>query len=311
MSAPSHAGRGSIAIACSRSSRRLGAGVLASCCARWKGSPVERKAPRPAAPSALPGGGGNHLRRSGGAPPGSAPPRGGAYRTSRGSGERCPCHYSTREITSKTCTTSVLSVRPPTSVHLRQFPEDRRGDGLSRHRYHRTPSSLPAAGPGTTRVPDALHSTRSRAGLLTPPASWCAGADGVVSWPTATRPPTKRDASLRNLQVNLLEPGVTRARSPSVLHTPARPPQVMSGRARRPANYRDLPRYDARALAGAGVRHLRGSAAVLRRLSSASGRTSGGDVATATARFTRRRAKKEDCIPLSHCGSFSVCRRMV
>jgi signal recognition particle receptor subunit beta len=82
--------------------------------------------------------------------------------------------------------------------------------------------------------------------------------------------------SFRNLQVNLLEQGVDPRQIPIVLQYNKRDlPEVMSvDELDDLLNYRDLPRYEARALAGAGVFDtLRGiSEQVLRRLSQRFGR---------------------------------------
>jgi len=103
------------------------------------------------------------------------------------------------------------------------------------------------------------------------------GADGVVFVADSQR--AQRDEnveSLRNLHVNLLEQGVDPRQIPIVLQYNKRDlPDVLSVEEMDDLlNYRDLPRYEARALAGAGVFDtLKGiSEQVLRRLSQRFGR---------------------------------------
>ena len=103
------------------------------------------------------------------------------------------------------------------------------------------------------------------------------GADGVVFVADSQRQQRDENVeSFRNLQVNLLEQGVDPRTIPIVLQYNKRDlPDVMSVEEMDDLlNYRDLPRYEARALAGAGVFDtLRGiSEQVLRRLSQRLGR---------------------------------------
>ena len=104
------------------------------------------------------------------------------------------------------------------------------------------------------------------------------GADGVVFVADSQRAQAEENVeSFRNLQVNLLEQGVDPRQIPIVLQYNKRDlPGVMSvDELDDLLNYRDLPRYEARALAGTGVFDtLRGiSELVLRRLSQRFGRT--------------------------------------
>jgi hypothetical protein len=103
------------------------------------------------------------------------------------------------------------------------------------------------------------------------------GADGVVFVADSQRAQAEENVEgFRNLQVNLLEQGVDPRQIPIVLQYNKRDlPDVMSVEEMDDLlNYRDLPRYEARALAGAGVFDtLRGiSELVLRRLSQRFGR---------------------------------------
>jgi signal recognition particle receptor subunit beta len=103
------------------------------------------------------------------------------------------------------------------------------------------------------------------------------GADGVVFVADSQRAQAAENVeSFRNLQVNLLEQGVDPRQIPTVLQYNKRDlPDVMSvDELDDLLNYRDLPRYEARGLAGAGVFDtLRGiSEQVLRRLSQRFGR---------------------------------------
>jgi hypothetical protein len=104
------------------------------------------------------------------------------------------------------------------------------------------------------------------------------GADGVVFVADSQRAQREENLeSFRNLQVNLLEQGVDPRTIPIVLQYNKRDlPDVMSVEELDDLlNYRDLPRYEAQALAGIGVFDtLRGiSEQVLRRLSQRFGRS--------------------------------------
>jgi mutual gliding-motility protein MglA len=193
-------------------------------------------------------------------------------------------NYSTREITSK-----IVYYGPGRSgkttnlqyIHT-QVPEDRRGRMVSlATETDRTlffdflPLDLGTISGFQTRfqlytVPGQVYYDATRKLVLQ-------GADGVVFVADSQR--VQRDdniESFRNLQVNLLEQGVDPRTIPIVLQYNKRDlPDVLSIEEMDDLlNYRDLPRYEAEALAGTGVFDtLRGiSEAVLRRLSQRYGR---------------------------------------
>ena len=193
-------------------------------------------------------------------------------------------NYSTREITSK-----IVYYGPGRSgkttnlqyVHG-QVPEDRRGRMVSlATETDRTlffdflPLDLGTISGFQTRfqlytVPGQVYYDATRKLVLQ-------GADGVVFVADSQRAQADENVdSFRNLQVNLLEQGVDPRQIPIVLQYNKRDlPEVMSvDELDDLLNYRDLPRYEARALAGAGVFDtLRGiSEQVLRRLSQRFGR---------------------------------------
>jgi len=193
-------------------------------------------------------------------------------------------NYSTREITSK-----IVYYGPGRSgkttnlqyVHG-QVPEDRRGRMVSlATETDRTlffdflPLDLGTISGFQTRfqlytVPGQVYYDATRKLVLQ-------GADGVVFVADSQR--RQRDEnveSFRNLQVNLLEQGVDPRTIPIVLQYNKRDlPDVMSLEEMDDLlNYRDLPRFEARALGGVGVFDtLKGiSELVLRRLSQRFGR---------------------------------------
>ncbi|HEX5724047.1 MAG TPA: ADP-ribosylation factor-like protein [Longimicrobiaceae bacterium] len=193
-------------------------------------------------------------------------------------------NYSTREITSK-----IVYYGPGRSgkttnlqyVHS-QVPEERRGRMVSlATEADRTlffdflPLDLGTISGFQTRfqlytVPGQVYYDTTRKLVLQ-------GADGVVFVADSQRAQREENVeSFRNLQVNLLEQGVDPRTIPMVLQYNKRDlPDVLSVEEMDDLlNYRDLPRYEARALAGAGVFDtLRGiSELVLRRLSQRFGR---------------------------------------
>jgi mutual gliding-motility protein MglA len=194
-------------------------------------------------------------------------------------------NYSSREITSK-----IVYYGPGRSgkttnlqyIHA-QVPEDRRGRMVSlATETDRTlffdflPLDLGTISGFQTRfqlytVPGQVYYDATRKLVLQ-------GADGVVFVADSQR--AQRDENLesfRNLQVNLLEQGTDPRTIPIVLQYNKRDlPDVMSMEEMDDLlNYRDLPRYGARALAGVGVFDtLKGvSELVLRRLSQRFGRS--------------------------------------
>ena len=193
-------------------------------------------------------------------------------------------NYSTREITSK-----IVYYGPGRSgkttnlqyIHA-QVPEDRRGRMVSlATETDRTlffdflPLDLGTISGFQTRfqlytVPGQVYYDATRKLVLQ-------GADGVVFVADSQR--AQRDdniESFRNLHVNLVEQGVDPRSIPVVLQYNKRDlPDVLSLEEMDDLlNYRDLPRYEAQALAGTGVFDtLRGiSEAVLRRLAQRYGR---------------------------------------
>ena len=193
-------------------------------------------------------------------------------------------NYSSREITSK-----IVYYGPGRSgkttnlqyVHG-QVPEDRRGRMVSlATETDRTlffdflPLDLGTISGFQTRfqlytVPGQVYYDATRKLVLQ-------GADGVVFVADSQR--RQRDEnveSFRNLQINLLEQGVDPRTVPMVLQYNKRDlPDVMSLEEMDDLlNYRDLPRFEAQALAGIGVFDtLKGiSELVLRRLSQRFGR---------------------------------------
>ena len=193
-------------------------------------------------------------------------------------------NYSTREITSK-----IVYYGPGRSgkttnlqyIHA-QVPEDRRGRMVSlATETDRTlffdflPLDLGTISGFQTRfqlytVPGQVYYDATRKLVLQ-------GADGVVFVADSQR--SQRDEnieSFRNLQVNLLDQGVDPRTIPIVLQYNKRDlPDVMSMEAMDDLlNYRDLPRFEAQALAGTGVFDtLRGiSSEVLKRLAQRFGR---------------------------------------
>jgi mutual gliding-motility protein MglA len=194
-------------------------------------------------------------------------------------------NYSSREITSK-----IVYYGPGRSgkttnlqyIHA-QVPEDRRGRMVSlATETDRTlffdflPLDLGTISGFQTRfqlytVPGQVYYDATRKLVLQ-------GADGVVFVADSQR--AQRDENLesfRNLQVNLLEQGTDPRTIPIVLQYNKRDlPDVMSVEEMDDLlNYRDLPHYEARALAGAGVFDtLKGvSKLVLHRLSQRFGRS--------------------------------------
>jgi signal recognition particle receptor subunit beta len=188
-------------------------------------------------------------------------------------------NYSTREITCK-----IVYYGPGRSgkttnlqyIHS-QVPEDRKGRMISlATETDRTlffdflPLDLGSISGFQTRfqlytVPGQVYYDATRKLVLQ-------GADGVVFVADSQR--TQQDENLesfRNLQVNLLEQGVDPRTIPLCLQYNKRDlPDVLSVEELDDMlNYRDLPRFEARALAGTGVFDtLRGiSEMVLKRLS--------------------------------------------
>jgi signal recognition particle receptor subunit beta len=194
-------------------------------------------------------------------------------------------NYSTREITSKIVYYGPGRSGKTTNLQYiyGQVPEDRRGRMVSlATETDRTlffdflPLDLGTISGFQTRfqlytVPGQVYYDATRKLVLQ-------GADGVVFVADSQRAQAEENVdSFRNLQVNLLEQGVDPRQIPIVLQYNKRDlPGVMSlDELDDLLNYRDLPRYEARALAGAGVFDtLRGiSEQVLRRLSQRFGRT--------------------------------------
>ena len=194
-------------------------------------------------------------------------------------------NYSTREITSKIVYYGPGRSGKTTNLQYiyGQVPEDRRGRMVSlATETDRTlffdflPLDLGTISGFQTRfqlytVPGQVYYDATRKLVLQ-------GADGVVFVGDSQRAQAGENVeSFRNLQVNLLEQGVDPRQIPIVLQYNKRDlPDVMSVEEMDDLlNYRDLPRYEARALAGAGVFDtLRGiSEQVLRRLSQRFGRT--------------------------------------
>ena len=194
-------------------------------------------------------------------------------------------NYSTREITSKIVYYGPGRSGKTTNLQYiyGQVPEDRRGRMVSlATETDRTlffdflPLDLGTISGVQTRfqlytVPGQVYYDATRKLVLQ-------GADGVVFVADSQRAQADENVdSFRNLQVNLLEQGVDPRQIPIVLQYNKRDlPEVMSVEEMDDLlNYRDLPRYEARALAGAGVFDtLRGiSEQVLRRLSQRFGRT--------------------------------------
>ncbi|HEX6749663.1 MAG TPA: GTPase domain-containing protein [Longimicrobium sp.] len=193
-------------------------------------------------------------------------------------------NYSTREITSKIVYYGPGRSGKTTNLQYiyGQVPEDRRGRMVSlATETDRTlffdflPLDLGTISGFQTRfqlytVPGQVYYDATRKLVLQ-------GADGVVFVADSQRAQAEENIeSFRNLQVNLLEQGVDPRQIPIVLQYNKRDlPDVMSVEEMDDLlNYRDLPRYEARALAGAGVFDtLRGiSEQVLRRLSQRFGR---------------------------------------
>ena len=193
-------------------------------------------------------------------------------------------NYSTREITSKIVYYGPGRSGKTTNLQYiyGQVPEDRRGRMVSlATETDRTlffdflPLDLGTISGFQTRfqlytVPGQVYYDATRKLVLQ-------GADGVVFVADSQRAQADENVdSFRNLQVNLLEQGVDPRQIPIVLQYNKRDlPEVMSVEELDDLlNYRDLPRYEARALAGAGVFDtLRGiSEQVLRRLSQRFGR---------------------------------------
>jgi mutual gliding-motility protein MglA len=193
-------------------------------------------------------------------------------------------NYSTREITSKIVYYGPGRSGKTTNLQYiyGQVPEDRRGRMVSlATETDRTlffdflPLDLGTISGFQTRfqlytVPGQVYYDATRKLVLQ-------GADGVVFVADSQRAQAEENVeSFRNLQVNLLEQGVDPRQIPIVLQYNKRDlPAVMSVEELDDLlNYRDLPRYEARALAGAGVFDtLRGiSELVLRRLSQRFGR---------------------------------------
>jgi signal recognition particle receptor subunit beta len=193
-------------------------------------------------------------------------------------------NYSTREITSKIVYYGPGRSGKTTNLQYiyGQVPEDRRGRMVSlATETDRTlffdflPLDLGTISGFQTRfqlytVPGQVYYDATRKLVLQ-------GADGVVFVADSQRAQAEENVdSFRNLQVNLLEQGVDPRQIPIVLQYNKRDlPEVMSvDELDDLLNYRDLPRYEARALAGAGVFDtLRGiSEQVLRRLSQRFGR---------------------------------------
>jgi len=193
-------------------------------------------------------------------------------------------NYSTREITSKIVYYGPGRSGKTTNLQYiyGQVPEERRGRMVSlATETDRTlffdflPLDLGTISGFQTRfqlytVPGQVYYDATRKLVLQ-------GADGVVFVADSQRAQAEENIeSFRNLQVNLLEQGVDPRQIPIVLQYNKRDlPDVLSlDELDDLVNYRDLPRYEARALAGAGVFDtLRGiSEQVLRRLSQRFGR---------------------------------------
>jgi len=193
-------------------------------------------------------------------------------------------NYSTREITSKIVYYGPGRSGKTTNLQYiyGQVPEERRGRMVSlATETDRTlffdflPLDLGTISGFQTRfqlytVPGQVYYDATRKLVLQ-------GADGVVFVADSQRAQAGENVeSFRNLQVNLLEQGVDPRQIPIVLQYNKRDlPDVMStDELDDLLNYRGLPRYEARALAGAGVFDtLRGiSEQVLRRLSQRFGR---------------------------------------
>ncbi len=193
-------------------------------------------------------------------------------------------NYSTREITSKIVYYGPGRSGKTTNLQYiyGQVPEERRGRMVSlATETDRTlffdflPLDLGTISGFQTRfqlytVPGQVYYDATRKLVLQ-------GADGVVFVADSQRAQAEENVeSFRNLQVNLLEQGVDPRQIPIVLQYNKRDlPDVMTVEELDDLlNYRDLPRYEARALAGAGVFDtLRGiSEQVLRRLSQRFGR---------------------------------------
>ena len=193
-------------------------------------------------------------------------------------------NYSTREITSKIVYYGPGRSGKTTNLQYiyGQVPEERRGRMVSlATETDRTlffdflPLDLGTISGFQTRfqlytVPGQVYYDATRKLVLQ-------GADGVVFVADSQR--AQRDEnieSFRNLQVNLLEQGVDPRTIPIVLQYNKRDlPDVMTlDEMDDLLNYRELPRYEAQALAGTGVFDtLRGiSEQVLRRLSQRFGR---------------------------------------
>ena len=193
-------------------------------------------------------------------------------------------NYATREITCKIVYYGPGRSGKTSNLHYiyGQVPEDRKGKMVSlATQTDRTlffdflPLELGTISGFTTKfqlytVPGQSYYNATRKLVLQ-------GADGVVFVADSQRAQADENVdSFRNLQVNLLEQGVDPRQIPIVLQYNKRDlPGVMSVEELDDLlNYRDLPRYEARALAGAGVFDtLRGiSEQVLRRLSQRFGR---------------------------------------
>ncbi|HET7233510.1 MAG TPA: GTPase domain-containing protein [Longimicrobium sp.] len=193
-------------------------------------------------------------------------------------------NYSTREITSKIVYYGPGRSGKTTNLQYiyGQVPEERRGRMVSlATETDRTlffdflPLDLGTISGFQTRfqlytVPGQVYYDATRKLVLQ-------GADGVVFVADSQRAQSGENIeSFRNLQVNLLEQGVDPRQIPIVLQYNKRDlPDVMSLEELDDLlNYRGLPRYEARALAGTGVFDtLRGiSEQVLRRLSQRFGR---------------------------------------
>jgi hypothetical protein len=198
-------------------------------------------------------------------------------------------NYSTREITSKIVYYGPGRSGKTTNLQYihGQVPEDRRGRMVSlATETDRTlffdflPLDLGTISGFQTRfqlytVPGQVYYDATRKLVLQ-------GADGVVFVADSQR--AQRDEnveSFRNLQVNLLEQGVDPRTIPIVLQYNKRDlPDVLSTDAMDDLlNYRDLPRFEAQALAGTGVFDtLRGiSSEVLKRLAQRFGRQLSAD----------------------------------
>jgi len=194
-------------------------------------------------------------------------------------------NYSTREITSKIVYYGPGRSGKTTNLQYihGQVPEDRRGRMMSlATETDRTlffdflPLDLGTISGFQTRfqlytVPGQVYYDATRKLVLQ-------GADGVVFVADSQRSQREENIeSFRNLQVNLLAQGVDPRTIPIVLQYNKRDlPDVMSLDAMDDLlNYRDLPRFEAEALAGTGVFDtLRGiSSEVLKRLAQRFGRT--------------------------------------